>query len=187
MKHETLARQIFKISDTKDKVICPPEQVFANQNFVVSVTMGGHYVVWGDEEYQKLMTLLKEIGETEFYILENIGATLTERDIPYQTTINVNTNFGTFKEQLDSFDPPFGLMTNSFFMFGKSKNWGIYICELPTINIIGCTKELNDKFYTALDIGKYDIKEIENFVEKEFGNRPDLMKAMTENYGLRKN
>ena len=69
MKHETLARQIFKISDTKDKVICPPEQVFASENFVISVTMGGHYVVWGDEEYQKLMTLLKEIGETEFYIL----------------------------------------------------------------------------------------------------------------------
>lgn len=40
MKRETLARQIFKISDTKDKVICPPVQVFANPNFVFSVTMG---------------------------------------------------------------------------------------------------------------------------------------------------
>jgi hypothetical protein len=182
MNHEKLARPIFKISDSKDKVICPPEQVFVNPNFVLSVTIGGHYIVWGDEEYQKLMTLLKEIGEAEFYILENIGATLTERDIPYQTTINVNSNFDSFKALLDSFDPPFGLMINSFFMFGKSENWGIYICELPTINIIGCTKGLIEKFSSALDIGKYDTREIENFIEKEFQNRPDLMKDMTENY-----
>lgn len=128
MTHETLARQIFKVSSSKDNVICPPDQVFINPNFVLSVILGGHYLVWGDEEYQKLMTLLKEIGETEFYILENIGATITERNIPYQTTINVNTDFDFFKAQLNSFDPPFGLMTNCFLMFGKSKDWGIYIC-----------------------------------------------------------
>lgn len=187
MTHEKLARQIFKISDSKENVICPPDQVFVNHNFVLSVIMGGHYLVYGDKQFQKLMTLLKEIGETEFYILENIGATLTERIIPYQTTINVNTNFYSFKELLDSFDPPFGLMTNSFFMFGKSENWGIYICEVPTINIVGCTKLLSDKFYSALDISKYDTKEIANFIEKEFQNRPDLIKTMNENYLLREN
>ncbi len=187
MTPKTLARQIFKISDFKDKVICPPDQVFLNPNFDVLFTMGGHYLVWGEEEYQKLMTLLKEIGEVEFYVLENIGATLTEREIPHQATINVNSTFETFKAQLDSFDPPFGLMTNSFFLFGKSENWGIYIGELPTINIIGCTKDLMERFSIALDIRKYDLTEIEKFIEKEFQNRPDLMKAMTENYLLKRN
>jgi hypothetical protein len=186
MNYQTIARNIFKISNSKDQVICPPEQVFINPDFELTVFMGGH-IFMCDKDYQKLMSLLKEIGEDEFYILENIGATLTDRETPYQISINVNSSFDLFKALLDSFDPPFGFIMNSFFMFGKSKNWGIYICELPTVNIIGCTKELNERFSTALDIVKYDTSEIMNFIEQEFQNRPDLIKLMIANYPLIKN
>jgi len=148
---ENLARKIFPIGPSKDEVICPPDQVFLNPNFGFLLTLGG-YVVDGDVEYQKLMTLIKELGEKEFFIMENLGATRTERNDPFRATIPVDKNLDYFKSLEKAFEPDFGFLPFSYFVFGKNTNWGIYVCEYPTINIIGCAKELAEEFSTVFGI-----------------------------------
>lgn len=184
MQIETKARQIFRIAETKEDTICPPDQVFANPDFVFLLTIGGH-LADGDDEYQKLMKLLKELGETEFHILENIGSTLTEKKVPYHGIVSVDTNFEYFDSVGKSFDENFGLMPYSFFIFGNKKNWGIYICEHPTINIIGCTKELAQSFAKVFQIEGNGFLEQVDFLAQEYQHKGDLLGKLVKNYHLK--
>lgn len=71
MEKET--NKVFKISWDKKITLCPPEQVFERDDFKFLLTKGGN-LVDNEIEYEKLMTVLKNIGEKEFFIVENIGA-----------------------------------------------------------------------------------------------------------------
>jgi hypothetical protein len=90
--------KIFKIAP-KESVVCPPEQVFVNPNYVFLFTLGGH-LVDDENEYINFISLLKKLGEKEFYLLENLGATLTERQYPFHLAISVDSSYQDFDTKL---------------------------------------------------------------------------------------
>ena len=144
----TKTSDIFEVAD---KVTCPPDQVFKNQDFEFLLTTGGH-LVEDDAQYLDFMNLLKKIGETRFFVKENIGATRTNRKLPFEATFSVNSDLKEFDAKIREFDEHFGMMISHWFIHGQSKKWGIYIAEFPTINIIGCTGELADSFRNVFKI-----------------------------------
>jgi hypothetical protein len=174
---------VFNISDKKEKVICPPKQVFANRDFTYMLTLGGH-IADNEDEYQRLMNLLKQLHEREFFILENLGATITDRTIPLFATISSSSTFIDFNKTVKQFDPPFGFWANHFFIYGKNRSWGIYICENPTINIIGCKKELIKDFSLVFDVKGNGYEALKDFLVQEFQTHPHLLKEMIDNYHL---
>ena len=177
------AKRCFRNSETEEGALWPPDQVFVNPNFVFLLTIGGN-LVSGDEEYQRLMKLLKELGETEFYILENIAATSTERTTPFQATISVDSDDDYFQKVGKSFDPQFGFLPYSFFVFGNSDNWGIYLCEHPTINIIGCTAEIVEKFSKVYDVVENGFIELVDFIAQEYQYKMEPFEKLVNNYHL---
>lgn len=175
--------QIFKLGHSKEHAICPPHQVFANPDFIFSLTIGGH-LVDNEKEYKALMDLLKELGEDEFYLVENLGATITKQLVPFKLTTPINSNFHYFDQQVKSFDPPFGFISSHFFVFGKNLNWGIYICEYPTVNIIGCVPDLAKKFRKVFRIKGNGYCRLEPFIKQEFANNK-LLAQFIKNYKLK--
>lgn len=164
-------------------MICPPDQVFNRQDFEFLLTIGGD-LVDNEDEYNKLRTTLRNIGETEFYIIENLGATVTDRNEPFRISIKLTDDYKDFQEKVRAFEAPLGWFINHFFVYGQNKNWGIYIAEFPTINIIGCDKRLSDKFrktFLITDNGYADLKE---FIAKEFETNPDQLDKFITNYNL---
>ncbi len=175
--------EVFKVAKDKQKVICPPEQVFVRQDYDYLLTDGGDLI--GDEdEYNRLRTTLKNIGETEFYIQENLGATITDRNEPCKITIDLTSDYNEFKEKVRSFDAPVAWHINHFFIYGKNKDWGIYIAEFPTINIIGCDSQLADKFRQVFSISGNGFAELKEFIASEFQSNPDLLEKFEINYKL---
>jgi hypothetical protein len=175
--------KVFKVPTAKTNVICPPAQVFLREDFDFLLTIGGH-LADHEEEYQKLMQLLKHIGENQFYVLENLGATATERRVPFKASIAVESTFDQFKAIVEQFDPPFGWFINHFFIFGESDSWGIYISEYPTINIIGCSPELTAGFQQTYSLAGNGLQEVEDFLFKEFAWKPDHMQELVASYKL---
>ena len=173
--------KIFNVTTDKQKVICPPEQVFVRPEFDFLLTIGGD-LINDEKEYDKFRTTLKNIGEKEFYIHENLGATVTDRNKPFQFTINLTLDYNEFQEKVRTFEPPFGWFINHFFVYGQNENWGIYIAEFPTINIIGCDKNLSDKFRQVFSIKGNGFTELKDFINKEFSRNPqNLVKFIEHN------
>lgn len=175
--------RVFKINSDKTNAICPPEQIFKKSNFKFLLTIGGD-LTDNVTEYNNLMTFLKELDETEFYVLENIGATLTDRNMPFFATLPTDSDFHYFQNKVKTFDPPFGWTSNHFYVFGQNENWGIYICENPTINIIGCGSKLTERFASIFGINGDGFQELKDFVEKEFQTNANLIKQLIDNYKL---
>ena len=167
----------------KKNVICPPDQVFARPEFEYLLTIGGD-LVEDEKEYDKFRELLRTIGETELYICENLGATITDRNTSFKTTINLKDDYKAFQEKVSEFEPPFGWTTNHFFVYGQNENWGIYICECPTINIIGCGKNLLDEFRLVFSISGNGYADLQEFIRTEFQTNPDLLKEFAKQYRL---
>jgi hypothetical protein len=177
--------RIFNVGTNKLNVICPPDQVFIRRDFDFLLTIGGDLVT-DEEEYEKFLGLLEKIGETEFYICENIGATSSERKTPFQAIVSTNDDFDTFKLKVGAFEPPFGWTTHHFFVFGLKENWGIYICEYPTINIIGCENELSDEFRQTFSINGNGFSDLKEFIGQEYQSIPNLMNDLIINYRFEK-
>lgn len=167
----------------KQKTICPPDQVFVKQEFDFLLTIGGD-LVEDENEYDKFRILLKNIGETEFYIFENLGVTTADRNTPFQTTINLIDNYKIFQDKVRAFEPPFGWTINHFFIYGQNENWGIYICEYPTINIIGCDKNLSDEFRQVFSIRENGYNDLKEFIRQEYDSNPNLMREFISQYRL---
>ncbi|MBI1782436.1 MAG: hypothetical protein HYR66_13910 [Sphingobacteriales bacterium] len=84
--------KVFNVTTDKQKVICPPEQVFVRPDFDFLLTIGGD-LIDDEKEYDKFKTTLSNIGETEFYIQENLGATITDRNESYQVIIHLTESY----------------------------------------------------------------------------------------------
>jgi hypothetical protein len=173
--------KIFRVKKDKRQVICPPEQVFANRDFEYLLTIGGD-LIDNELEYDKLRTTLIGIGETEFYILENLGATVTDNKEPFQSIISLNDGYQEFQSKVRAYDPPFGWSINHFFIYGQNKSWGIYIAEFPTINIIGCDKQLSEKFRQTFSINGNGYADLKEFIAKEFQSNLDQLDKFIKNY-----
>ncbi len=178
--------KVFNVTTDKQKVICPPEQVFIRPDFIFLLTIGGD-LIDNEIEYDKLRTTLGNIGETEIYIQENLGATVTDRNEPFQITINLTADYSEFQEKVRAFEPPFGWTINHFFVYGCNENWGIYMAEFPTINIIGCDKKHSDIFRQTFSICGNGYTDLKEFIEKEFRNNPNQLKTFIKNYKIESN
>ena len=175
---------IFNIGATKEEVICPPEQVFKLETFEFLFTIGGH-LVDNEIEYRKLMTTLKDIEETQFMVTENIGATLTERTIPFEAVFSVNSSLEDFDKKISEFDENFMMVPWHFFVNGESNKWGIYVSAYPTILVIGCIPEIANDFREVYEIKGYGLDDLETFIAKEFKSKPELYNAFKRNYNLK--
>lgn len=173
---------VFSMSADDKKCIHPPEQVFANPDFKFIISVRG--LVVDEEHYNSFIQLLKEIGETEFYILEHIGVTKTDRTIPFQTTITLNTTYTSFKHKIHQFEHPLGWYINHFYIFGNNNSWGIYSCECPTIDIIGCKPELLGKFKQVFPAKRAEFLGTKDLLEYEFQSHPDVLKKFKLNYNI---
>lgn len=175
--------KIFNVTTDKQKVICPPEQVFVRPDFDYLLTIGGD-LIDNEIEYDKLRTTLGNIGETEIYIQENLGATVTDRNEPFRITIKLTDNYKDFQEKVRAFEAPFGWSINHFFVYGQNENWGIYIAEFPTINIIGCDKQLSDNFRQTFSISGNGYADLQEFIAKEFQSNLNQLENFLKNYNL---
>ena len=176
--------KVFNVTTDKQKVICPPEQVFVRPDFDYLLTIGGD-LIDNEKEYDKFRTTLTNIGEAEFYIQENLGATITDRNEPYQVIINLTDNYKEFQEKVRGFEPPFGWTINHFFVYGQNGNWGIYIAEFPTINIIGCDRQLSDRFRQTFSISENGYTDLQEFIAREFQSNPYQLERFIKNYKLK--
>ena len=176
---------VFRISNTKEKAVYPPEQVFLKLDFHFMLTKGGH-ITENEFEYKKLMNCLRKLNEKYFCILENLGTivTLTERKAPFYAKMSVSSNLSDFNNIVDQFDPPFGFHINDFFIYGQNEGWGIYICECPTINIIGCKKELTQVFSEVFNIKGNGFDEQKDFISLEYQRNPNMIQTLINNYHL---
>jgi len=179
-----MTTSVFKISNTKEGAIYPPEQVFCKPDFLYMLTIGGH-IVNNEVEYQKLMNCLRKLGEKDFFILENFGPYADDRKIPFYAKIPVSSSLSDFDNTVKQFDPYFGLLPYNFFVYGQNDSWGIYLCECPTINIIGCIKEYANEFREVFGIKDNGFKEQDEFISKEYEIMPNLKTRLIENYRLR--
>jgi hypothetical protein len=179
-----MTTDVFNISNNKERVTCPPEQVFLKSDFSYMITIGGHLV---DDEvmYQNLMRCLEIIGEKDFFILENWGTSVTDREAPFFAKIPTASDLAYFDSVVNKFDDVFGLMPYHFFVYGRNDKWGIYLCECPTINIIGCTPEYADDFREVFGIVGNGFKQEEEFIAREYQTMPHLKTQFIENYKLK--
>jgi hypothetical protein len=226
MELTDIAKAVFKLS-RESNVISPPDQVFLNPEFNFLLTIG-HFPVNDKEEYDKFISLLKEIGETEFYILENWPMDEPETDKlvieeagrepsdpeldekikalervfgtadqlkklrkewisvgrPYSAKFAIGTSFKEFKNELNALIPRTDFSMYDFYVFGQNPKWGIYLCECPTINIIGCLNDLSDRFAWVFKITGNGFEELEDFIKWECNAKPELVQLLIDNYRL---
>lgn len=181
--NKTNINRVFRRSKNKQEVICPPNQVFTKTDFDFLFTIGGG-LVEDKDEFKKFIEFLKTIKETEFYISENIGATLTERNKPFHTTIDLKETYEIFQEKVKSFEPPFGWTINHFYIYGENENWGIYMCEYPTVNIIGCDKKLSDEFRQVFSIKGNGYRNLKEFITQEYQTKSNLITEFEKQYNV---
>jgi hypothetical protein len=177
--------KIFKINESKENVICPPEQIFQIESLEFLLTLGGH-LAENNNQYENFVRLLEQIGEKDFTIRENIGATVTERTIPFEAAFSINSNLFDFDKKMQEFDENFGMMPWHFFVYGRLDSWGIYISEFPSMNIIGCKPEFVERFRAVFNIIGNGYLELEKFLEQEFSysNDPNFRSKFLNNYDL---
>lgn len=176
-------QQVFVASTSQDHVICPPERVFANADFTCLLTQNA-FLFDGEEQYQAFLRLLASLGEHSFHLVENLGATLCEPRPPHTACLSVESTYAQFVEATEAFDPPFGFVTNHFYLFGENPAWGIYLCEWPTLTLIGCRAELQRPFAQLFAIKGNGYGALKAFIALEFQAEPELQTLLEQNYSL---
>ena len=171
--------KVFKLEDSQGNPIYPPDQVFANPAFNFMLTIGGYFVD-NEKEYNKFMNLLKDLGESEFYIVKNLVENIPNPSI----IMSVDSSFQDFDKKARVIDMPEGFIINHFFVFGKNPSWGIYVCEYPSINIIGCIPVLEEKFRRVFKIKGNGYTKLESFIWRELNDNSNLKNKLIANYKL---
>lgn len=172
--------KVFKIK--RDLEVCPPQQVFDKQfNFLL--TMGGG-IAEDENQYKKLMTLLKKLGESEFNIVENLKKENDKKNNPFVGVISTNSTLKDFNALGRRYDEVFGWLISHFFIYGKKESWGIYLCEYPTINIIGCDRPYVEEFKSIFGIVGNGFQQLKEYISKEFFDQPNSYNELIKNYRL---
>jgi len=170
--------QIF-ISDTTENPNGLPEQLFVPEHFDFLLTIGGN-LVENEEEYNAFTSFLREVGEKEFFLREH--STQLGRSVPFERRFSVVTKYQEFEKEIKDYSD-FGLQVASWYVYGNLRDWGIYLAELPTINIIGCERHLSDKFRQVFKISGSGYDELKDFIRQEF-RKDELIDKFEANYIL---
>ena len=164
----------------------PPDMVFANPGFAFLLTIGG-YLAEDEAQYQRLMRVLHEMGETSFHHVENPGATVVlgaPAHPPFQARVDVASTFAQFQEMVAGFDPPFGFFSTHFYVFGQQPTWGLYLCERPTLLFIGCVPVWRDRFAQVYGIAGNGYPALESFIAQEYQGHPAVHAQLARTYGF---
>jgi hypothetical protein len=161
----------------------PQIRFFSKSEFSFLITIG-HYLVDNQEEYSRFISLLVELGESEFYVLENIGTKESTNAGLFQVTFPIDTTYNLFEQEIQEYDPPFGFNANHFYVFGQTGRWEIYLCEYPTVNIIGAEKDLLEKFREVFKINGTGLPDLEPFLDKEYKGWPERKAIFLKTYDL---
>lgn len=177
-------KKIFKLSNNTSS-ICPPEQVFVDNNFSFLVTVGGH-IADNEEEYTDLMLLLRELNERDYVIKQNFCfESSSSKNNRNHAVISVYSNIDTFNSVIKDFEPkPSGFYQGDFFIYGSNPKWGIYICEYPTINIISCESSLTSLFAKVFKIEGTGFEKLREFITHEYYKKNGLLTTLIKNYRL---
>ena len=170
--------QIF-LSDTLGHPSSLPDQLFIQKGFDFLLTIGG-YLVDRESEFDDFNALLVEIGESEFVIQEH--STESGRSTPFERTFSVPAKYKDFEKEIETYSV-FGPQVASWYVSGKSQDWGIYLAELPSINIIGCRPYLADKFRQVFKISNSGYSELRDFIRREF-RKEEIIEQFETNYRL---
>jgi hypothetical protein len=160
--------------------------VFANSGFHFLLTSGGH-LAEDDAQYRRLMRVLGELGETHFHLAENQGATVVPgapARPPFAASFAVSSTFAQFQEVVAAFDPPFGFFINHFYVFGQQPTWGLYLCEYPTLLLIGCMPKWHKRFAQVYGIIGTGYAALASLIAQEYQGHPDLQTQLARTYGF---
>jgi hypothetical protein len=176
-------QQVFLDSFSLGHVVSPPERVFAQADFVTLLTQ--NVDLFDDEEqYQAFLRVLVRLGEHSFQLVENLGATRSEPRAPYTASFSVESTYAQFQAVVEAFDPPFGFFINHFYLFGQQPTWGIYLCEWPTMTLIGSLPALQPEFAHVFAIQGNGYAVLREFIGREFQAAPALQELFEQNYQL---
>ena len=107
----------------------------------------------------------------------------TRKSNAFERRFSVRTTYQDFERQIEPYSE-FGLQVASWYVYGNSQNWGIYLAELPTINIIGCKAHLKERFRQVFKISDSGYRELKDFIKQEF-IRQELIEQFETNYRLK--
>lgn len=161
--------------------IFPPSQMFANKNFKFLIAMGG-WLVDNDQQYDKLMVALKNIGETSIHILEHKQT--EDKEFPFDWELPTDGNHSLLLQMADNLEPKGRWGMVNIFVYGDNPNWGIYICEYPTILIIGCIEEYVPVFRQVYELEGNGFAQQDDFISLEYEGWPHLRNELIKNYHL---
>lgn len=162
--------------------VCLPSQIFVNKDFQFLITLGGTFVD-NENEYIKLLNVLNDIGEKYICLFECTDNQYAINS-PFKGEIKTNESFSAFRQLETTFDPHFGLVLSSFYIFGENPNWGVYLCEYPAIKLIGCTSKYISLFKDAFNIKGTGFEDVAPLLNLEFGQNQDFQNELIENYHL---
>ncbi|PKK36795.1 hypothetical protein BWI96_10515 [Siphonobacter sp. SORGH_AS_0500] len=177
-----MKNKVFEINSEGVGQIFPPDMVFKKREFKFLLNMGGD-LFNSEIEYISFMNLMKELNEKYVHIHENINPIKSENILPFMENIKTDVDYNSYKHKIEKFDNIFGLITSDFFIYGDNESWGIYLCEYPSITIIGCDDKYVNMFERVFNIEKSSINRIEKFLIKEFGSK-HLFENMIYNYKI---
>lgn len=161
--------------------IYPPSQMFANKNFKFLIASGG-WLVDNEQQYDKLMSALKNLGETSIHILEHKPK--EDKELPFVWELPTDSGHNRLLQMANSLEPKGRWYMVNVFIYGDNPNWGIYVCEYPTILIIGCIEEYVPLFREVYNIKGNGFAQEDDFISREYGSRPHLRAELIKNYHL---
>lgn len=172
---------VFKTNQNGKADIFPPSQMFVNENFKFLIALGG-WLVDNDQQYDKLMEALRNIGETRMHLLEQKQT--EDKETPFDWEVPTDSNHQLLRQMADDLEPKGRWGMVNIFVYGDNPNWGIYICEYPTILIIGCIEEYVPLFKSVYEVKGNGFAQEDDFISREYEGWPHLRNELIKNYHL---
>jgi hypothetical protein len=160
-----------------------PDQKFRVKYSNVLLSLGGH-LVDSEEQYRQLMSLFRLNGDHEFHMFEDFGLLDDEtRTGGLQASISSTSDFEDFENTVLASDTSgMAFVRNSYFLFGETKKWAIYLAEFPSILIVCCDDNLASNFREIFGIKSNGYGEIKDFLAKEFCYDHEKIRMFECNY-----
>jgi hypothetical protein len=175
---------VFNVDSEGRSNLYPPSQIFVNKDFKFLIALGG-WLVDNDQQYNELMAALRKLGETSMYIVEQ--KVKEDNEPPFIWEVSTNGSHADLLPLEHFPEPPGRWYMTHVFVYGDNPNWGIYVCEYPTILIIGCIEEYLPIFRKVYDIKGNGFAQQDDFISQEYGSRPLLRDELIKNYHLQDN
>lgn len=149
----SLMKKVFLYTGTADTddFNPPHENIFSNNAHTIMIDGGGGDIIETEPEdrYHELMNVLKAIGETEYYIVQD-NFPLAADTFDFYTVPVDSTKEALHKVYEALFASP--CIMDNLFVFGNSGKWAIYADDRLMVNYISCEPEYAELFVKVMDI-----------------------------------